>query len=87
MDAWNPVEEAVWLVGGPTRASIICQCSFHSVRKWRKRGTVTDATYATRLSEATKGAFTVRQLCGLDGPDGTPLPAPDVGPMARRANA
>jgi len=68
----NAVERAVQAVGGPTQASHICDVSIWAIRLWRKNGIVPDTRSAIRLSEATDGQITVRELAGLENGDGGP---------------
>jgi DNA-binding transcriptional regulator YdaS (Cro superfamily) len=58
----NAVERAVWIVGGPTRAAVLCGVSWHTVWKWRKKGYVETARGAVILSDATGGEVSVREL-------------------------
>lgn len=78
MDA-NPVIEAVRIVGGPTKASWVCQVSAAAVYRWYKLGYVPDTRAAVRLADATKEAGTpisIAALAGLDVIEGG-QPAPD----------
>ena len=68
----NAVERAVQAVGGPTQASHICDVSVWAIRLWRKNGIVPDTRSAIRLSEATDGQISVRELAGLENGDGGP---------------
>lgn len=59
-----PVERAVWMAGGPSAVARLCGVSWHTVRKWRKKGWVETARCAVLLSDATDGRVSVRQLAG-----------------------
>lgn len=60
----NPVERAVWIIGGPGATAKLCDVSWFTVRKWRKAGQVKNARCAVLMSDATNNKVTVRQLAG-----------------------
>src|SRR5438552_2487857 len=59
----NPVADAILRVGGPTRASIICEVSNMTIYSWRKLGRVALAAPAVRLAKAS--GIAIEALVGL----------------------
>ena len=49
----NPVERAVRLVGGMTKATHICRVSAPTILNWRRKGIVRYAVPAIRLAKAS----------------------------------
>lgn len=64
--AANAVEQAVEMLGGPTKASHVALVSAGSIHYWCKQGRVYDGAAAVRLADAT--GIDVRALVGLDEP-------------------
>lgn len=77
---WTAVDEAVRLVGGPTKAALACRVSFHAVYKWRIKGLISDSRSAVMLSEATGGRVSVRELAGIPPGEGPGIDATDTAP-------
>ena len=53
----NPVDKAVKLVGGITKATHVCRVSAPTIMNWRKRGSVRYAIPAIRLAKASGVSF------------------------------
>ena len=81
----NKVDEAVWRVGGPTKAANICGVSWYTVRQWRKKGFIPDGRCAVLLSEATREEFSVRDLAikADEQPTGEPVETPTTSPVPK----
>jgi hypothetical protein len=62
---FNPVAEAVRMVGGLTKAAHLCEVSFHAVYKWRRDRKIPNSRAVFVLSEATGGRITARELAGF----------------------
>jgi hypothetical protein len=65
----NAVEEAIQAVGGPTKASYVCQVSVGAIWKWRQNKRVSDGRAAVLLADAS--GVPVEALVGLVVLNGT----------------
>ena len=60
----NPVRRAIDLIGGELETQIACRVKYWTLRGWLQKGRVPSTTCAVRLSEATGGRVTVKELAG-----------------------
>lgn len=66
----NPVQRAVDLLGGELETQIAIRVNYWTLRDWLQKRYVPATKWAVKLSEATKGAVTVKELAGLAGENG-----------------
>ena len=63
----NAVRKAVDLIGGILATQIAVEVNYWTLRDWMKSGVVPTTRYALRMSDATGGAVSVRELARARG--------------------
>ena len=66
----SKLEQAIDAVGGPTKASHLCDVSVNTVYRWKELGFISDGKQAVLLARAAKDAgmrgLAIEDLVGLE---------------------